>query len=226
MKTSHPQQFWDRAADLDPAWYSATRPPALDAAFWESGRRDVDDFLEMAGVRLAAAATALEIGTGAGRTTKRLAQRFAAVTAIDVSPKMMDLARINLIQFPSVKFRLVEGAGDIPFESNSFDLVFSYLTMQHIPSKNFQLNYLSEAIRVTRPGGWVVMQFTKSGRRESVLAWRAHLFHFLSGRRSLNVAWRGAGVSEEDLRGRRVDGVRLDVLRHGGRQLWAIARKT
>jgi ubiquinone/menaquinone biosynthesis C-methylase UbiE len=43
------------------------------------------------------------------------------------------------------------------FEANTFDLVYSWLVLQHMP-KQLALGYIAEFARVTKPGGVMVFQ--------------------------------------------------------------------
>ena len=43
-------------------------------------------------------------------------------------------------------------------DNDSYDLVYSTITMQHIPVYDIRLNYLREFYRVLRAGGWVSIQ--------------------------------------------------------------------
>ena len=74
---------------------------------------------------------------------------------LDISEKLLALAKKIFkkeIKDKQVKFVLGE-ANNLPFTKNSFDFVFSYAVMHHIPSPEFRLGFLKEIYRVLNPGG-------------------------------------------------------------------------
>src|SRR5690554_1163315 len=126
--------FWNRAARDNAAWHVATSHSTQSAAFFASGKREVDSFLAYAGLGLNGTETLLEIGCGVGRMTRRLAALADRVIATDVSSEMLDQARQNLTGVRNVDFVEVNGNGDLPFDDASVNAVFSYITMQHVPT--------------------------------------------------------------------------------------------
>lgn len=193
------KDYWDRAAESDPAWHIATRFQSLDSAFYDSGEREVEHFLSIAGIALDRSQSLLEIGCGAGRMTWALASRAGKVIASDVSPEMLKLAKEHLADRKNVEFLELSGDGTIPIPDESVDFVFSYITMQHVPTAEAQERYLTESVRVLGPGGRGLIQFRKSGLLPRVLDWVGHFAHAIGGRRTLNPEWRGARVSKRRL---------------------------
>ena len=106
---------------------------------------------------------AVEIGCGAGRMTRWLAQAFGKVHGFDVSPRMIELARARLDGLPNVVLHASSGVSLEPLEDASADLVFSYIVFQHIPDQSIIEAYVREAARVLRPGG--VFKFQVNGAR-------------------------------------------------------------
>jgi ubiquinone/menaquinone biosynthesis C-methylase UbiE len=78
------------------------------------------------------------------------------------------------------------------FPDQSVDMVFSYITLQHVPTVGAQLRYLSEAVRVLRSGGQVAVQVRTCGWQARACHWAGQLAHFVAGRRTLGREWRGA----------------------------------
>ena len=97
----------------------------------------------------------LDIGTGTGRLLEVLAPRVAQAIGIDQSREMLALARANLARAGIENADIRQGdMYALPFESGAFDAV----TIHHV------LHYaddpaavLSEAARVVRPGGTVLV---------------------------------------------------------------------
>ncbi|HUC26518.1 MAG TPA: class I SAM-dependent methyltransferase [Streptosporangiaceae bacterium] len=99
---------------------------------------------------------ALDFGCGVGRLTAALSEYFDSVTGVDIAPSMLDMARTLLASQPGC--RVVHNARpDLRlFPAASFDLVYSSLVLQHMP-RALACGYLAEFVRVTRPGGAVVI---------------------------------------------------------------------
>jgi SAM-dependent methyltransferase len=171
------QQFWNALARLDPLWAILSDPGKAGggwrlADFMRSGEREVALlFLQLARLGIAPRmAAALDFGCGVGRLTQALARRFDTVTGIDVSTRMVDLAR-RLNQYgPRVTYVANERDDLAPIASGTIDFIYSNITLQHIPPDLSQ-RYLREFLRVLRPGGVAVFQLpshlTPADQRET-----------------------------------------------------------
>lgn len=95
----------------------------------------------------------LDIGCGTGGPSIALARDMGArVLGIDIEPQLLDRARTLADQAgvaDQVEFRQVT-PGPLPFDDNSFDVVFSKDALIHIPDK--QALY-ADIMRVLKPGG-------------------------------------------------------------------------
>jgi len=123
-----------------------------------SGRAEIAaalDRLDQLGI-CRARSGALDFGCGVGRLTGALGDYFDSVTGVDISLSMLDVARSLLAGRPGC--RVVHNASpDLKiFPDESFDLVYSSLVLQHMP-RVLASAYLAEFVRVTRPGGAVVI---------------------------------------------------------------------
>ncbi len=95
----------------------------------------------------------LEVGCGRGVGTEIIFRRFGAreVHAFDLDPEMVEQARRRLSNYSSDQLRLEVGdATAVVAEDESFDAVFDFGIMHHVP--NWQ-KAVSEIRRVLRPGG-------------------------------------------------------------------------
>ncbi len=91
------------------------------------------------------------MGCGLGESAAYFALRGAEVTATDLSPEMLRMAR-RVAGRSGVGFReAVASADDLPFAPGSFDAVYIANTLHHLPEP---LAVLREIRRVLRPGGW------------------------------------------------------------------------
>lgn len=100
----------------------------------------------------------LDIGCGPGRLMLALSQQFSEIHGIDISKEMIDLAKTRLADTANAHLHVGSGADLQPLQDGSFDLVYSYVVFQHIPSKEVVLNYMRESKRVLKPGGILCCQ--------------------------------------------------------------------
>ncbi len=107
---------------------------------------------------LAPASRVLEIGTGTGRFARDAARAGHAVTAIDVSPMMLEYcagwARDEGL--PAMRFQH-SGFLTLDFEPGSFDAAVSCAALHHLPDV-WKLVGLQNVRRVLRPGGRFVLR--------------------------------------------------------------------
>lgn len=220
------KNYWDDAARDNAAWHIATRHQTESTAFFESGGYEVDEYLRLAGVTLDTTSTVLEIGCGVGRMTRRLAELAGNVIASDVSPEMLARAQHNLNDLHNIRYREVAGNGDLDLADETVTAVFSYITMQHVPTATAQERYFAESLRVLAPGGWALIQYRRNGPLPRLLDWAGHLTHLARGRKTLHRAWRGSRIPETTLRSHASANINIDILQHNRRHVWALAHKT
>lgn len=93
----------------------------------------------------------LEIGCGGGEHAGLALERGAFYTGLDVSPRMIELARF-LVRDERARFAVGE-ATDLPFADASFDAVWAVAVLHHIPSQEKRQAAFREIARVLKPGG-------------------------------------------------------------------------
>jgi ubiquinone/menaquinone biosynthesis C-methylase UbiE len=96
----------------------------------------------------------LDFGCGVGRASKALRERFQYGYGIDISPKMIDLARTHA---ENVEFIVNQTNSLNQFSDNSIDFIYSHIVLQHIPAE-YQEKYIDEFLRILKPGGLSVFQ--------------------------------------------------------------------
>ncbi len=115
--------------------------PDLDALLVQAG--------EVAGRRV------LDVGTGAGATGLALAARGAQVVALDLTPAMLETARMQAEARGLVGFETRLGdASALPFPDASFDVVSCRVCAHHFGRARIAL---AEMARVLRPGGSLLL---------------------------------------------------------------------
>jgi SAM-dependent methyltransferase len=102
----------------------------------------------------------LEIGCGLGTDGERFARSGARYTAVDLSPEPLALTR-ERFELSGLAGRFVNAsATELPFEDESFDLVYSHGVIHHIPPIE---QVAAEIHRVLRPGGTaLIMVYNRS----------------------------------------------------------------
>jgi SAM-dependent methyltransferase len=214
--------WWNSAAREDASWYIAT---ASDP-FFERGRRDTDELIAFCGLQPSTDKTLLEIGAGAGRMTHRFAELYGRVIALDVSDEMLTLGRGNLVGVGNVEWTLGSGADLAGIPDRSVDDVFSYITLQHVPTSAAVLGYLAEAGRVLRPGGLGALQVRHPGPLPWAVDLAGHLVHAAQGRRVWSAAWRGTRVPRHRLlQAASRPGIRVELRPRGHRHLWVLLHR-
>ena len=101
----------------------------------------------------------LEIGAGTGRYSVALAKEGCDVTAVELIEHNLDILRKKLDG--SEKIRAIQGnAVDLSFlPDNSFGLTLVLGPMYHLYTKEEKLRALSEAVRVTKPRGHILVAY-------------------------------------------------------------------
>jgi ubiquinone/menaquinone biosynthesis C-methylase UbiE len=91
----------------------------------------------------------LDVGCGAGiPTAKFLAEKGIKVTGIDLSDKMLNLARDNV---PRAKFIKMD-MNDLQFSENTFDGIISVYALFHVP-KSQHFNIFKQFYKILKPSG-------------------------------------------------------------------------
>jgi len=121
--------------------------PRRDNNVFDGWRADiVDEFL----ARLEPGATVLELGAGAGQAAAHAAAQGFEVTAMDLSPANVDLARARGVN------AVVGDFADPDFFIGEFDGVFAMNSLLHVPKHLFQ-QALAAVHRSLKQGGIAVI---------------------------------------------------------------------
>lgn len=112
---------------------------------WEALARGVIGLIDLGDV--------LDIGAGDGVLAQLLAPRALSYTCVDSSPKVLTAAQSRLVEHANLSFHAADMHA-LPMPASSFDqvLMFHVLTYAERPA-----DALSEAFRVLRPGGRLVV---------------------------------------------------------------------
>jgi ubiquinone/menaquinone biosynthesis C-methylase UbiE len=97
----------------------------------------------------------LDLGTGTGGTAARLAAAGAAVTAVDLSLRSLQIARATAHRQGVEIALLCADALRLPFQDDSFDVVVSLSVMHYFRDPT---PFLAEVSRILRQDGWVLIE--------------------------------------------------------------------
>jgi ubiquinone/menaquinone biosynthesis C-methylase UbiE len=130
--------YYDEFSD----WYELERHHGYHAML---------DRLELDVIRpLARDKDVLEVGAGTGLIMEGLKELANRQVGLDISSGMLKSAVDR-------GFEVVQGsATDLPFESEQFDLAYSFKVLAHVPDIEEALQEMS---RVLKPGGYLVAEF-------------------------------------------------------------------
>ncbi len=165
---------WDERARKDAFHYIASWRSDWDAStFFQSGE---EDYVRLVGPILKEMnldprdKSMVEIGCGAGRMTRVFAREFAHVDAVDISDEMQRRAKEFLCDFQNIRWILADGATLHSINDASADFVFSYLVIQHLPSRDLAISLLQEILRTLKPGGLFLLQY--NGALKASMNWK------------------------------------------------------
>jgi len=102
----------------------------------------------------------LEIGAATGRYAIPLAQRECEVTAVDLTPKHIKILKEKAKKLNLKNINIHQGCAlDLPLENNTFDIVLNLGPLYHLPDDETCKRAISEAVRATKPGGYLFSSF-------------------------------------------------------------------
>ncbi len=101
----------------------------------------------------------LEVGAGTGRYSVALAKEGYPVTAVELVPHNLEILKSKLDG--SEPITAVQGnALDLSaFPDRSFDMTMLLGPMYHLYTQEDKLQAMSEAVRVTKPGGYILVAY-------------------------------------------------------------------
>jgi SAM-dependent methyltransferase len=149
---------WEERALKDSSLYVMAQSNATEENILASGKTDFEnEFLPRLKEYLKKDySKVLEIGCGIGRMSYYIIQNCGYFYGVDISQELLKNAYDRLHRkYNFLNMNLFEGSGfDLnPIFDNEIDIVFEYITFQHIPSEDIVKNYIREINRVLKVGG-------------------------------------------------------------------------
>jgi len=124
------------------------------------------DFIEArAGL---AGRTAADVGCGGGLVSEGMARRGAVVTAIDLAPGPLEVARLHALESGiEIDYRLQSAAGLAAEQPAGFDVVTCLEMLEHVPRPSEIVMALAAMVR---PGGHVICSTINRGPKAFAMA--------------------------------------------------------
>ena len=101
----------------------------------------------------------LEVGAGTGRYSVALAKKGVQVTAVELVEHNLQMLRSKLDGTEPINAMQGNALELSMFPDNTFDLTMLLGPMYHLYKKEEKLRALSEAVRVTKPGGHILVAY-------------------------------------------------------------------
>ncbi len=101
----------------------------------------------------------LDFGCGSGRLLKLLNQNFAVYHGVDISKKLIEVAKKgNETLKNKINFRKISRSFKrLPYKSGYFDTIFSIAVFHHFPGIEYQRKIVRELSRVLKREGLIVV---------------------------------------------------------------------
>ena len=132
---------------------------------WEPYIRDFARFPEGRGKKF------LEVGVGAGTDFINWVRNGANATGVDLTEQGVSLTKERLaLEGLSAEVRVAD-AESLPFEDNTFEMVYSYGVLHHSPNPPKAIN---EVHRVLKPGGTARVMIYHSTSWVGFMLWGVH----------------------------------------------------
>jgi ubiquinone/menaquinone biosynthesis C-methylase UbiE len=169
MELKKHKSDWDSIGGIDPMWailsdHSKKFGKWDTDEFFRSGKEAADTVVRLMEINgyPREREKALDFGCGVGRVTRFFAHHFAEVVGIDVADTMVTKARELNAAITNCTFMVNDKENLELFRDNSFDLVYSYIVLQHVPSRQAIDTYVAEFLRILKPNGLLLFQLPAS----------------------------------------------------------------
>ncbi|MEO2139462.1 MAG: class I SAM-dependent methyltransferase [Thermoleophilia bacterium] len=177
---------WEALGEIDPLYAILSAPDSKHGdwdidAFLATGERDAlrvlaeCDAHDLAQRRQAS----FELGCGVGRITRGLSPFFDRSVGVDISAAMIGRARQMNADRPTCEWVVNDAPNLAGFPDREFDLVLSFIVLQHVPDRAVISSYLREMARILAPGGAMVVQLPASMPLRQRIQWRRRAYRGL-----------------------------------------------
>ena len=152
---------WDDLAEINAIWFNTPNERIAKNIdlFFQNGKSQLKKELDLiTSLQISLnKGTALDFGCGIGRITQALAEVFEVSYGIDISEKMIEIAKKHNRFGDKCKYIANIRDDLMIFKDGSFDFVFSDNVLQH-NSPDVIKKYIEEFARILRPDGILFFQ--------------------------------------------------------------------
>ncbi len=117
-------------------------------------------FLNFASVRK----NILEVGCGTGRLLTNLIKSGYIVDGADASPNMLKKLQEKIKSISIVPSLYESESANMPFDDNKYNFVYAIRLLNQTESKDYALRTIKEMVRITKPNGYVLVEFVNIKR--------------------------------------------------------------
>jgi len=181
---------WEALGEIDPLYAILSAPDAKHGAwnlpaFLATGDADAARIMTACGALglPGSRGSSFELGCGVGRITRALSPSFRRSVGVDISAPMIERAREMNADRPNCAWMVNDAPDLATFDDGAFDLVVSFIVLQHVPDRAVISSYLREMARVLAPGGALVVQMPASMPLRQRIQWRRRAYHGLRAAR-------------------------------------------
>ena len=164
MELHELQENWDAFGKSDPLWAILADPTKMHGKwtrdeFFKTGEDEISVVMRHIGSLNIdiPRRRALDFGCGIGRLTQALCRHFEECCGVDIAPSMIMLANRHNRHGNKCRYYINESSDLRLFGDNSFDFVYSNITLQHMRPE-YSKSYIREFLRILSPGGLIVFQ--------------------------------------------------------------------
>ncbi len=149
VRKNHPDIAFPPAELL---WATA---PTTSYRIYLTGKQAAEGFYQLAARYLPQVRRIYELGCGASSVLRHMPEVAEGLEAFgsDYDPKLVDWCKANI---PNVNVALNSLEPPLHYDDESFDFVYSRSVFTHL-SSGLQKQWLAEQLRITRPGGLVLV---------------------------------------------------------------------
>lgn len=126
----------------------------------------------------------LDIGCGNGRLLNLFENKNINYTGIDSSKELIEIAKKN---YREQRTFLHANALSLPFQDKTFDTIFSIAVLHHIPSKQFRTCFVTEANRVLKSKGTLILTVWNIWQWRFLKIHALHIIKKITGRSDLDL---------------------------------------
>lgn len=186
MQLEPHKRNWEELAEVDPLW------AILSGANNQHGRWNIDEFFQTGEGEIArimdtlqqknyqiSPGKVLDFGCGVGRLTRAFASRFQTCYGVDISERMIENARRLNQDFTNCQFRVNTVDNLQIFPDDTFDMIYTNLVLQHVPSRAIIESYIQDFVRILKPSGVLVFQLPSHIPTRRLLQPRRRLYGML-----------------------------------------------